>query len=83
MTVDGNDDLLIVDYGNHRIRKVDHVTHIISAFAGNGTNGYAGRVFWPQTRVWSSTIRRRLRWTVTVTYTLRISITIAFARWTI
>jgi sugar lactone lactonase YvrE len=37
-----NGDLLIVDYGNHRIRKVDHSTGIISAFAGNGTNGYAG-----------------------------------------
>jgi len=44
VTVDGNDDLLIVDYGNQRIRKWNHVTHIISAFAGNsnGTPGYAG-----------------------------------------
>ncbi len=42
VTVAANNDLFIVDYGNHRIRKVDHVTGIISAFAGNGTNGYAG-----------------------------------------
>jgi sugar lactone lactonase YvrE len=41
-TVVAKGDLLIVDYGNHRIRKVDHLTGIISAFAGNGTNGYAG-----------------------------------------
>ena len=42
VTVAANGDLFIVDYGNHRIRKVDHSTGIISAFAGNGTNGYAG-----------------------------------------
>jgi sugar lactone lactonase YvrE len=44
VTVDANDNLFIVDYGNQRIRKVDAVTRNISAFAGNanGTPGYAG-----------------------------------------
>jgi len=36
-----NGDLLICDYGNHRIRKVT-VGGVISTYAGTGTNGYSG-----------------------------------------
>ena len=140
VTVDANGDLLIVDYGNHRIRKVDHVTHFISPFAGNGTNGYAGddlpandpsvelndpsavavdgdgnvyiadlsnyririvdntplhtitplqvmarkalagMAFQSQMRAWNYIALRRWRLTGSATFTLRISITIAFAK---
>ncbi len=41
VAVDSNGNLFIVDYGNQRIRKVDTAGNI-SAFAGNGTKGYAG-----------------------------------------
>jgi streptogramin lyase len=34
---DANGDLFICDIGNHRIRKVDAVTGVITTFAGNGT----------------------------------------------
>jgi sugar lactone lactonase YvrE len=35
-------DLLIVDFGNHRIRRVDARTGIISTIAGTGEAGYSG-----------------------------------------
>lgn len=35
-------DLYIADYDNHCIRKVDHVSGIISTVAGNGTPGFSG-----------------------------------------
>lgn len=34
--------LYIADSGNHRVRKVDLTTGLISTVAGNGTSGYAG-----------------------------------------
>ncbi len=38
---DADENLLISDYGNHRIRKIDRYG-IISTVAGNGTYGYSG-----------------------------------------
>jgi hypothetical protein len=40
--VDAQGDLYIVDAGNNRVRRVDASTGIITAFAGNGTQGFAG-----------------------------------------
>jgi sugar lactone lactonase YvrE len=40
--VDHAGNLYVADYGNHRIRKVDAITGIISTFAGTGTSGYSG-----------------------------------------
>ncbi len=34
--------IFIADYGNHRIRRVDAVTNIITTFAGDGTAGSSG-----------------------------------------
>lgn len=42
LTVDGNDNLFIADTANHRIRRVDSITNIISTIAGNGTRAYLG-----------------------------------------
>ncbi|MEM7537787.1 MAG: cadherin domain-containing protein [Chloroflexota bacterium] len=42
LTVDGNGNLLISDAGNHRIRRVDAVTGIITTVAGTGNNGHNG-----------------------------------------
>ncbi|MBE2288998.1 MAG: T9SS type A sorting domain-containing protein [Chitinophagaceae bacterium] len=39
---DTNGNILIADQYNHRIRKVDRVTQIITTIAGNGTAGYSG-----------------------------------------
>ena len=39
---DSSDNLYIVDGGNYRIRKVNHVTGFISTVAGNGTKGFSG-----------------------------------------
>jgi sugar lactone lactonase YvrE len=49
---DANGDMFLVDRGNHRIRKIDMTTGIITTYAGNGcvnvdsagciTNGFAG-----------------------------------------
>jgi trimeric autotransporter adhesin len=39
---DRSNNLYIVDNGNNRIRKVDHLTGIISTVAGNGTRGFSG-----------------------------------------
>ncbi len=35
-------DLYIDDYYNYVVRKVDHITGIITTIAGNGTSGYSG-----------------------------------------
>lgn len=35
-------DLFIADFGNRRIREVDHVTGIITTVAGNGAYGFSG-----------------------------------------
>lgn len=42
VVVDGAGNLFIADSSNHRIRKVDHVTQIITTVAGNGTEGFSG-----------------------------------------
>lgn len=39
---DANDNLLIADWVNNRLRKVDKVSGLISTIAGNGTAGYNG-----------------------------------------
>ncbi len=56
LAMDSQGNLIIADYANARIRKVDMSTGIISAVAGNGLPGYsgdngpatAGQIFWPQ-----------------------------------
>lgn len=40
--VDGSNNVFISDTYNHRIRKVNGSTGIITTIAGNGTNGYSG-----------------------------------------
>jgi hypothetical protein len=39
--VDTFGDIFVVDTFNHRIRKIDRITSIITTFAGNGTSGVA------------------------------------------
>src|SRR5205823_790191 len=42
IVIDKNGDLIIADRYNFRIRKVDHVTGIITTIAGTGTAGFSG-----------------------------------------
>ena len=42
VALDGSGNLYIADSGNHRIRKVDATTGIISTVAGTGTSGFGG-----------------------------------------
>ena len=42
MALDNQGNLYIADTLNHRIRKVDASTGIISTIAGNGVNGFTG-----------------------------------------
>ncbi len=42
MAVDANGNVFIADRGNHRIRKVDAISGIITTFAGTGIQGYSG-----------------------------------------
>ncbi len=42
VAVDAQGNLFIADSSNHRIRRVDHLTHIITTVAGTGTAGYSG-----------------------------------------
>ncbi|MGW4091721.1 NHL repeat-containing protein [Nocardia sp. NPDC004750] len=42
VAVDGAGDLYIADLRNHRVRKVDHGTGVITTVAGTGTAGYNG-----------------------------------------
>jgi trimeric autotransporter adhesin len=37
-----NSDLVVVDFGNHRIRRIDHLTGAIETIAGTGEAGYNG-----------------------------------------
>ena len=40
--MDANNNLYIGDWDNHRIRRVDGVTGIVTTIAGNGTGGFSG-----------------------------------------
>ncbi|WP_177428132.1 NHL domain-containing protein, partial [Candidatus Venteria ishoeyi] len=42
LAIDSANNLYIADRDNHRIRRVDAATGIISSVAGNGTSGYSG-----------------------------------------
>jgi sugar lactone lactonase YvrE len=42
VAVDRAGNLYIADTSNHRIRRVDAVTGIITTIAGNGSSGFAG-----------------------------------------
>ena len=42
VAVDASGNLFIADRGNHRVRKVDAATGIITTFAGTGTPGFSG-----------------------------------------
>jgi len=42
VAVDGSGDLFIADHGNHRVRRVDGLTGIITTVAGNGVSGFSG-----------------------------------------
>ena len=42
VALDAAGDLFIADYGNNRVRAVDHATNIITTVAGNGNTGSTG-----------------------------------------
>ncbi|HEY1527899.1 MAG TPA: NHL repeat-containing protein [Candidatus Angelobacter sp.] len=42
VALDVSDNLYITDPNNHRVRRVDAVTHIITTVVGNGTAGFSG-----------------------------------------
>lgn len=42
LALDSSGNLYIADYGDHRIRKINAKTGIITTIAGNGTSGFAG-----------------------------------------
>jgi sugar lactone lactonase YvrE len=42
ITVDTTGNLYLADTANHRIRRIDATTHIITTIAGTGTQGYSG-----------------------------------------
>ena len=37
-----NGDIVVVDFGNHRVRRVDHLTGVIETIAGTGEAGFNG-----------------------------------------
>ena len=42
VAVDAAGDVFIADWGDNRVREVNHATGVITTIAGNGTAGYAG-----------------------------------------
>lgn len=42
VVVDNNNNIILADYNNHRIRKIDYSTGNITTIAGTGTPGYSG-----------------------------------------
>ncbi len=42
LAVDTINNLYVSDTANHRIRRIDAITHIITTIAGNGTQGFSG-----------------------------------------
>jgi sugar lactone lactonase YvrE len=42
VAIDSSSNIFIADSGHHRIRKVDHLTGLITSVAGNGTAGFSG-----------------------------------------
>lgn len=42
VAIDAAGDFYIADQDNHRIRKVDHITGVITTVVGDGTQGYSG-----------------------------------------
>jgi len=42
VAIDASGNLFIADNGNHRVRRVDHSTNIITTFAGTGVRGAGG-----------------------------------------
>lgn len=42
LAIDANDDVFVSDFNNNRVRKIDHISGIISTVVGNGTIGYSG-----------------------------------------
>jgi trimeric autotransporter adhesin len=42
VALDSSGNLLIADFSNNRVRKVDHATQIITTVAGNGTAAFSG-----------------------------------------
>jgi len=42
ITIDNNENIYFSDEGNHRIRRIDAVTHIITTIAGTGIGSFAG-----------------------------------------
>ena len=42
LAIDTRGNLYLADTANHRIRRIDATTHIITTIAGNGTQGYSG-----------------------------------------
>ncbi len=42
VTIHSSGDVYICDQGNQRVRKIDHITKVITTVAGNGTMGFGG-----------------------------------------
>src|SRR5258708_5155955 len=40
--IDATDNIYVADYNNHRVRKIDAATGILTTIAGNGTPGFSG-----------------------------------------
>jgi hypothetical protein len=42
VAIDSHENIYIADGNNHRVRKIDYVTNIITTIAGNGSAGFSG-----------------------------------------